>query len=220
MLLDTYNLINTKVTPDQKIQVTGIDGVNFGEDFFQLIDEHLPNEQKLKEQHDERLSLMSDYDRFMANKQGTPYMKAIFRSKKLIDQYKLVTVLAQVLIDGQTKRLKSGNILDLDKLTYVDVAKKVQKLMGNVEGSSEQNLRLRYIPKIRICVDGVTTEATDLICGNIYPSIFKNILPILNLLPNASARVLTEKLKEKGIAFSQRNIGSALKMLRTGEKLT
>lgn len=132
------------------------------------------------------------------------------KTTRLLEEGIRIMQLANFLVEKQQAFLTTGDWMDKCQLTYLDVAKHNPQW-------SETTIR-RTIKELRLKVDHSVYAATELICSNSMPEICKVLVSIMEEHPKAGSPKLRELLLKRGIAKSQRFVGSALALIRQWER--
>ncbi|RME55996.1 hypothetical protein D6779_11440 [Candidatus Parcubacteria bacterium] len=113
--------------------------------------------------------------------------------------------IAEIMVDKQQQFLLSGNWMDKEKLTIIEISKRSKQWSEKVIRTS--------VHCMRFSLNGRCFAADNLLCSSILPWLCKTLVPFIDAHPNAGAPALTAELKREGIHVSQRMVGKALHML-------
>jgi len=131
--------------------------------------------------------------------------KKLAQARMIYGQMSRHMTIARLVVDRQQSFLQSGNWMDKEKLTILEIAESLPEW-------GEKTVR-DSIHSLSFALKGSTFPADILVCASEMPALCKQIVRVKKDLPNAGAPLLETILNQQGIMVSRRMIGNALKLI-------
>lgn len=122
----------------------------------------------------------------------------------ILDRHQMMEVVA-ILAAKQQSFLQSQNDLDIERLTFVEIA-------THIENASEPTIR-RLIKDLKLKIGAWTVPAKKLVTQKENAGVKRRVAALLEEFPSAGAPKLHSLLVAEGFKVSQRTVGSILREL-------
>ena len=128
------------------------------------------------------------------------------RASRLQKDFDMAISIAKILVEKQQNFLISNNWMDLQKLTYSEVAEKIS--------NASESTVTRRIKSMRFRLNDREVVGKALICGNDLPKICNHLSQLQSRFPDAGRPTLLGLMGNEGYHLSDGQLGNAMRLLR------